>query len=245
MANLVILVFSKAKVAYEIKGEIIDIHLLGVYRFKGELKYAFQSFMEYINEIRKDELYEHKLRDCHEHCRARGCGVSFSVDGLWKIRFAITQSEENNKTSTEELFSNYCLFRHVHCMWKLIDQNHDRLGGNMPPVCTGEPVRGNAFCKNHCEVVAALGWPQKLRDFLLKCGTNPSGFNKDSAKRVDSVLTDLAKTAELQQGSTSTECQNVFTKTTNYFLRSQAVSADDFSASTPATTEDDRCNKVS
>ena len=95
------MVFSKAKVAYEIKGEIVDRRLLGAYRFKGQLKYAFQSFMEYINEIRKDELYEHKLRNCHEHCRARGCGVSFSVDDLWKIRFAIKHSQRVTKNTNE------------------------------------------------------------------------------------------------------------------------------------------------
>ena len=78
--------FSRAKVAYEIRGEICDRRLLGAYRFKGMLHEAFKTFMKYINEIRKDELYMHSARDCHEHCRARGCGVSFSVDGLWKIR---------------------------------------------------------------------------------------------------------------------------------------------------------------
>ena len=77
---------SNAKVAYEIRGEICDRRLQGVYRFKGVLRESFKTFMKYINEIRKDELYLHKNKDCHENCRARGCGVSFSVDGLWKIR---------------------------------------------------------------------------------------------------------------------------------------------------------------
>ena len=81
--------FSKAKVAYEIRGEIHDRGVMGSYRFKGTLITAFKSFMEYVNDIRKNELYEHKTRDCHAHCKARGCGVSFSVDGLWKIRFIL------------------------------------------------------------------------------------------------------------------------------------------------------------
>ena len=129
-------------------------------------------------------------------------------------------------------------------MWKMIDQNHDRLGGNMPPVCTAEPVRKNAFCKNHSEIVASLGWPNKLREFLIKCGTNPKGFNKESAKRVDSILTQLAQMSESQQGQSSTEPQNVFTKTTNYFLRSHSVTADDFTAAIQPTSDDDKCNKV-
>ena len=88
--NFIIVSFSShAKVAYEICGEISDRHLIGSYRFKGNLSKAFNTFMSYINEIRKEELYEHKTRDCHAQCRARGCGVSFSVDGLWKIRLVI------------------------------------------------------------------------------------------------------------------------------------------------------------
>ena len=129
-------------------------------------------------------------------------------------------------------------------MWKVVDKNPDRLGGNMPPVCTAEPVRGNAFCKDHSETAATLGWPHKLREFLIKCGTNPKGFNKESAKRVDTVLTQLAQTAESQQGQSSGQPSNVFTKTTNYFLQSRAINADDFTASTPPTSEDDKCNKV-
>ena len=80
--------------------------------------------------------------------------------------------------------------------------------------------------------------------FLIKCGTNPKGFNKESAKRVDSILTQLAQTAESQQGQSSTEPQNVFTKTTNYFLRSHSVTADDFTAAIQPTSDDDKCNKV-
>ena len=75
--------------AYEIRGEIKDCRLLGSYRFKGFLIESFNTFMSYINEIRKEELYKHQARDCHANCRARGCGVSFSVDGLWKIRLGV------------------------------------------------------------------------------------------------------------------------------------------------------------
>ena len=84
-----VLCFSKAKAAYEVRGEVRDRCLLGSYRFKGKLIGSFKTFMEYVNEIRKNELYEHKTRDCHAHCKARGCGVSFSVDGLWKIRLIL------------------------------------------------------------------------------------------------------------------------------------------------------------
>ena len=76
--------FSNAKVAYEIKGELIDRKLIGLYEFRGNLTDAFVSFMEHINDVRKEELYEHKK--CYDDCKARGCGVSFSADGLWKIR---------------------------------------------------------------------------------------------------------------------------------------------------------------
>ena len=77
--------YSHAKVAYEIKSELSDRKLLGLYEFRGNLTEAFRTFMEYVNEVRKEELYEHK--HCHDECKARGCGVSFSIDGLWKIRF--------------------------------------------------------------------------------------------------------------------------------------------------------------
>ena len=65
------------------------------------------------------------------------------------------------------------MIRHVHCMWKQLDDNIDRLGGNIPPVCSSEPLHQSAFCQKHGELVQNLGWPSKLREFLLKCGTNP------------------------------------------------------------------------
>ena len=124
-------------------------------------------------------------------------------------------------------------------MWKQLD-NHDRLGGNIPLVCSDEPQYNSGFCKQHGEMVVKLGWPTKLREFLLKCGTNPSGFNKESAKRVDDQLTKLAKLAEIQPGETVSN--PAYTKTTNYFLRSKDINAADFSATTPA--DDEQCDKV-
>ena len=124
-------------------------------------------------------------------------------------------------------------------MWKQLD-NHDRLGGNIPSVCSDEPQYNSGFCKQHGEMVVKLGWPSKLREFLLKCGTNPGGFNKESAKRVDDQLTELAKLAEIQPGETVSN--PAYTKTTNYFLRSKDINAADFSATTPA--DDEQCNKV-
>ena len=125
-------------------------------------------------------------------------------------------------------------------MWKQIDHDHDRLGGNIPSVCSEEPAFNSGFCQKHGEIVVKFGWPSKLREFLLKCGTNPNGFNKESAKKVDKKLTELAKLAESQPGADVPSI--AFTKTTNYFLRSNDVHADDFSPT--ASSEDDHCNKV-
>ena len=132
------------------------------------------------------------------------------------------------------------MIRHVHCMWKQLDDNIDRLGGNIPPVCSSEPLHQSAFCQKHGELVQNLGWPSKLREFLLKCGTNPKGFNKESAKRVDDKLTELSKLAASHGGGITPDPP--FTKTTNYFLRSNAVTAGDFT--TDASSDDDKCNKV-
>ena len=132
------------------------------------------------------------------------------------------------------------MIRHVHCMWKQHDQNHDRLGGKIPPVCSSEPLHKSGFCKEHGELVVNLGWPSQLREFLLKCGTNPDGFNKESAKRVDDKLTELSQLADSQPGGTTPDTP--YTKTTSYFLRSNAITADDFNADIPS--DDDKCNKV-
>ena len=138
-------------------------------------------------------------------------------------------------------------YRHTHCMWKPTDPDHDRLGGAIPAVCTTEPAHGSGFCHHHSDVLTELGWPTDLREFLKKCGTNPKGFDKIAARKVDEILTTLDKQASqlgnsADSSSSPKPSESAYTKTTNYFLRSQAVAAGDFSAE--KEDDDDKCNKV-
>lgn len=41
---------------------------------------------------------------------------------------------------------------------------------NYPNICPLSPLRGQAFCRKHCEIASAAGYPSELRPFLKKCG---------------------------------------------------------------------------
>ena len=64
----------------------------------------------------------------------------------------------------------------------------------IPNVCTNSPAHGQAFCKEHCEIVGHMGYPTDLRDFLKSCAEeggeiiNPDNYTKAMQAKVDAVL---------------------------------------------------------
>ena len=74
-----------------------------------------------------------------------GCGKLYVADGNWKLRYA-------------------------HCMWKVPVTVSGFGDVNYPTICPLSPDRGHAFCKSHCIMAKAAGYPSELRPFLQKCG---------------------------------------------------------------------------
>ena len=74
------------------------------------------------------------------------------MDGCWKIRFS-------------------------HCMW--ITEVTLPINVNYPNVCPEEQMKGQAFCKHHCEVAKKAGIHTEIRKFLNSCGvkSNPKGIS--------------------------------------------------------------------
>ena len=64
----------------------------------------------------------------------------------------------------------------------------------IPNVCTNSPAYGQAFCKEHCEIISNMGYPTGLRDFLKSCAgeggeeINPDNYTKTMQEKVDAVL---------------------------------------------------------
>ena len=63
----------------------------------------------------------------------------------------------------------------------------------IPNVCTNSPAYGQAFCKQHCEIVVAMGYQMGLREFLKSCAgegdvINPDHYTKDMQTKVDAIL---------------------------------------------------------
>lgn len=50
---------------------------------------------------------------------------------------------------------------------------------NLPDVCTDSPVRGKAFCQDHCDLLEkeAPDVPTDLREFLKFCGAKANGMS--------------------------------------------------------------------
>lgn len=74
-----------------------------------------------------------------------GCGKLYVADGNWKLRYP-------------------------HCMWKVPVTVPGFGDVNYPTICPSSPERGHAFCKSHCMMAKAAGYPSELRPFLEKCG---------------------------------------------------------------------------
>lgn len=60
-------------------------------------------------------------------------------------------------------WTTYCSHAQQHCI------------ADLPDVCTDTPLRGKAFCKDHCSVLEEKGIPTGLKEFLRYCGSCDSG----------------------------------------------------------------------
>ena len=51
----------------------------------------------------------------------------------------------------------------------------------MPDVCTASPVRGKAFCQDHCTLLGreVPDVPTDLREFLKFCGAKANGMSME------------------------------------------------------------------
>ena len=65
-------------------------------------------------------------------------------------------------------WTTYCSHAQQHCIADLPNLN-------LPDVCTDTPLRGKAFCKDHCSVLEEKGIPTGLKEFLRYCGSCNSG----------------------------------------------------------------------
>ena len=85
-------------------------------------------------------------------------------------------------------------------MWYQPNKNVS-FGLDIPPVCTGQPGQGSAFCTHHAEVSEQLGIPSSLRLFLQHCGVHgDEEYSKQKSKQVERVLVKMnidAKKARL------------------------------------------------
>lgn len=153
-----------------------------------------KEFMVKIDELSKDELYEHKEENCFRACRKRGCKWVVTVDGLWKLSYPI-------------------------CMWDNSYAYPEDITKFVPNVCPEEPAHLAAFCKKHCLAVEDQGKPSGLRQFIKSCGANPESYNKDGKSKVQTVLEQMSKINNGKNDLTFADTQGV-----TYLLRSKEIS---------------------
>eukprot|EP00732_Lithocolla_globosa_P001424 Lithocolla_globosa_v1_NODE_705_length_3413_cov_7.772186.p2 type:complete len:296 gc:universal NODE_705_length_3413_cov_7.772186:1619-732(-) len=82
-------------------------------------------------------MYDH---ECSEECRKRGCGSSWTTDGLWKIHYGM-------------------------CLWKVIREVFGEPLLNYPNVCTEYPTQGHVFCDHHIKAAIANSVPTEVQEF--------------------------------------------------------------------------------
>ena len=198
---------SSAYYNHEVYCEMVERGIVGEVIFgpkvdpddtKRKISYneSIEGFMRDIDELRKNELYEHTSADCSEACKKRGCGQVASVDGNWKLSYKI-------------------------CFWcpqdKYPDQN---ILEAYPKVCAEEPAFGSAFCSAHSRLVETLGYPSQLRPFISKCGADPDAYTKEGKKMVKAVLQSLSKSKDTGGKTKSAEDA----QGTEYLLRDRNIS---------------------
>ena len=89
----------------------------------------------------------------------------------------------------------------------------------LPLVCTESPAHNSGFCETHTRVVASLGYPTNVRDFITRCGGNPSHYTKECKEKVKGVLKTILRA---QGGVEETETAEI-AQGTGYLLRNQEV----------------------
>ena len=81
-----------------------------------------------------------------------------------------------------EMFPGSCCLtcpERVHCSIYFLQQTATEFPTlNLPDVCTDSPVRGKAFCRDHCALLGreAPDVPTDLREFLKFCGAKANGM---------------------------------------------------------------------
>ena len=189
---------SQAMINNEVKSELRERDLLGHTRFgplkrHGEhisFKKSRYEFLKDTNEHRKTELYTHNV--CYDGCKKRGCDKISTMDGLWKIN-------------------------HPICMWNCSSSYPIEITEFVPQVCPQEPEYGSAFCTVHRKIVASLGRPTALREFLKSCGSNPEKYNKEELSKVSSVLKSMSENTQTQNKTCGEE------QGTEYLLRNKKL----------------------
>ena len=91
-------------------------------------------------------------------------------------------------------FNIICINRINFSMANVKGSVSEDLQNFIPNVCTNSPASGQAFCKEHTEIISCLGYPTELRKFLKSCAVDdgeeidPENYTKSMQKKVDEVL---------------------------------------------------------
>ena len=161
-------------------------------------KESIEAYMKAVDELRKNELYEHTSDDCSEACRKRGCGQVASVDGNWKLNYRICFWSPQNKYPDQDILEEY------------------------PKVCSEEPAPGSGFCSVHSKIVESLEYPSELRKFIIKCGADPDAYTKEGKKKVKAVLKSLSRDVQGESTMSAEDAQG-----TGYLLRNRLIANQD------------------
>jgi hypothetical protein len=100
-----------------------------------------------------------------------GCGRLWVTDGIWKTVFPHCMFRVEVNT----------LMEYVHPQLMSHNYMQNIVPGipnlSLPDVCTASPVRGKAFCLDHCKLLEkeAPLIPQGLQEFLSYCGKQTAG----------------------------------------------------------------------
>ena len=92
-------------------------------------------------------------------------------------------------------------------MWSPQKEDKEELG--YPNICAEQPAHGSAFCPAHSKVVENLGFPSQLRQFLIKCGANPTEYGKEGRRKVNSVLEALSREQATGLTETGADMQGI------------------------------------
>ncbi|XP_038071128.1 uncharacterized protein LOC119740011 [Patiria miniata] len=127
----------------ELENELRDLQRLDMFGLmKANSKSDRVKILEQVECIRRQQQYAHPK--CHPNCAAKGCGRVFVADGIWKLSFP-------------------------HCMHKCENKVSGIPVPSLPDVCTKSPVKGKAFCLEHCANAKELKIPTDLHAFLKHC----------------------------------------------------------------------------